>query len=175
MDKGTIVVYTGNGKGKTTSAMGTGLRACGQGLKVLMLQFIKGTWRYGELEAIKKLEPNFKIVPLGIGFIGLGPKGITDEERQNIRDSWERVKTEVMSDKYGMIIMDEINYVVSYGLLPVEEVLELFKTKPTRLHLILTGRNAHEKIIEAADIATEMREIKHHYAEGIEAQKGIEY
>jgi cob(I)alamin adenosyltransferase len=175
MSKGTIIVYTGNGKGKTTSAIGTGLRAYGQGCKVLMLQFIKGTWKYGELEAIKKLEPDFKIVPLGMGFIGVGGKGITDEERQNIRDSWERVKKEVMSDKYDMIIVDEINYVIGYGLLPVEEVLELLDTKPARLHLILTGRGAHEKIIEKADIATEMREIKHHYAEGVEAQKGIEF
>lgn len=175
MNNGTIIVYTGNGKGKTSSALGTGLRAYGQGCKVLMLQFIKGMWKYGELEAIKKLEPDFKIIPLGMGFIGVGKKGITDEERQNIRDSWERVKEEVMSDKYDMIILDEINYVISYGLLPVEEVLELLETKPTRLHLILTGRGAHEKIIEKADIVTEMREIKHHYAEGVEAQKGIEF
>lgn len=175
MNNGTIIVYTGNGKGKTTSAIGTGLRAYGQGLKVLMLQFIKGTWKYGELEAIRKLEPDFKIEPLGMGFIGVGGKPITAEERQNIRDSWERMKREVMSDKYDMIILDEINYVIGYGLLPVEEVLELLEKKPARLHLILTGRGAHAKIIEKADIVTEMREIKHHYAEGTEAQKGIEF
>lgn len=175
MNKGTIIVYTGNGKGKTTAAMGTGLRAYGQGCKVLMLQFIKGTWKYGELEAVKKLEPYFQIVPLGIGFVGRGPDGVTAKERQNIKDSWDRVKTEVMSDKYDMIILDEINYVISYGLLPVEDVLELIERKPPRLHLILTGRGAHEKIIERADIVTEMREIKHHYAAGVEAQKGIEF
>ncbi|ODS34653.1 MAG: cob(I)alamin adenosyltransferase [Candidatus Scalindua rubra] len=173
--KGLIIVYTGNGKGKTTAAMGTALRAVGQGLKVLMLQFIKGSRSYGELESIKKLEPDFKIKPLGKGFIHLNSKLDNEEVIENISKSWKLAKNEILSDKYDMIILDEINYVISYGLLPVEEMLALLERKPERLHVILTGRNAHRKIIQKADLVTEMTEIKHPYSEGVKAQEGIEF
>lgn len=175
MKKGLIIVYTGNGKGKTTAAMGTALRAVGQGFKVLMLQFIKGTWKYGELESIKRLGPDFKIEPLGKGFIRSNSKLSENEIKENISESWERVKSEIMSNKYDMIILDEINYVVSYGLLPVDELLTLLDNKPDSLHVVLTGRDVHEKIIERADLVTEMKEIKHPFAKGIKAQKGIEF
>lgn len=175
MKKGLIIVYTGNGKGKTTAAIGSALRAVGQGLYVLMLQFIKGTWNYGEIESIKRLEPDFKIQPLGKGFIHLSSKLDNKEVIENTSQSWERAKNEVLSDKYDMIILDEINYVIDYGLLPVEEMLALLENKPNRLHVILTGRNAHKKVIEKADLVTEMKEIKHPYSQGIKAQKGIEF
>ncbi len=175
MKKGLIIVYTGNGKGKTTAAMGSALRAVGQGLKVLMLQFIKGSWDYGELDSIKRLEPDFTIQPLGKGFIHLKSKQYDKDVIENISQSWKRAKDEILSDKYDMIILDEINYVISYGLLPVEEMLTLLEKKPKRLHLILTGRDAHKTIIEKADLVTEMKEIKHPFSKGVKAQKGIEF
>ncbi len=155
--------------------MGQALRATGQGLKVLMLQFIKGTWDYGELESIKRLDPDFKIKPLGKGFIRSKSKLNDNEALENIKESWEQAKNEIFSDKYDMVILDEINYVVDFGLLPVDEVLLLLEKRPKRLHIILTGRNAHKKVIERADLVTEMMEIKHHYSKGIKAQKGIEF
>ena len=175
MKKGLIIIFTGKGKGKTTAAMGQALRAVGQGLKVLMLQFIKGTWDYGELESIKRLEPDFEIQPLGKGFIRSNSKLDENEARENVNQSWKQARNDILSDKYDMIILDEINYVISYGLLPVEEVLALFEEKPDRLHLILTGRDAHQSIVERADLVTEMNEIKHQYSKGIKAQKGIEF
>ena len=173
MKKGLIIIFTGKGKGKTTAAMGQALRAVGQGLKVLMLQFIKGTWDYGELESIKRLEPDFEIQPLGKGFIRSNSKLDENEAQENVTQSWKQARNEILSDKYDMIILDEINYVISYGLLPVEEVLTLFEEKPDRLHLILTGRDAHQSIVERADLVTEMNEIKHQYSKGIKAQKEI--
>ena len=155
--------------------MGQALRAVGQGLKVLMLQFIKGTWDYGELKSIKRLEPDFEIQPLGKGFIRSNSKLDENEAQENVNQSWKQARNEILSDKYDMIILDEINYVISYGLLPVEEVLALFEEKPDRLHLILTGRDAHQSIVERADLVTEMNEIKHQYSKGIKAQKGIEF
>jgi len=175
LKKGLIIIFTGKGKGKTTAAMGQALRAVGQGLKVLMIQFVKGTWGYGELESIKRLEPDFEIQPLGKGFIRSNSKLDENEAQENVNQSWKQARNEILSDKYDMIILDEINYVISYGLLPVEEVLALFEEKPDRLHLILTGRDAHQSIVERADLVTEMNEIKHQYSKGIKAQKGIEF
>ncbi|MHC4138315.1 MAG: cob(I)yrinic acid a,c-diamide adenosyltransferase [Planctomycetota bacterium] len=175
LKNGLIIVHTGNGKGKTTAAMGQALRAVGHGLKVLMLQFIKGTWDYGELESIKKLDPDFKIKPLGKGFIRSKSKLNDKETIENINQSWEQAEKEILSDSYDMVILDEINYVIDFGLLPVDKMLTLLEKKPKRLHIILTGRNAHKKVIEKADLVTEMVEIKHQYSKGIKAQKGIEF
>ena len=175
LKNGLIIVFTGNGKGKTTAAMGQALRAVGQGLKVLMLQFIKGTWNYGELESIKRLEPDLVIRPLGKGFVRTKSKLDDNEAIKNINQSWEQAENEILSDKYDMVILDEINYVIDFGLLPVDKMITLLEKKPNRLHIILTGRNAHEKVIERANIVTEMVEIKHQYSKGIKAHKGIEF
>jgi len=175
LKNGLIIVFTGNGKGKTTAAMGQALRAVGQGMKVLMLQFIKGTWDYGELVSIKKLNPDFVIRPLGKGFIRSKSKLNDKEAIENINQSWEQAEKEILSDTYDMVILDEINYVIDFGLLPVEKILSLLEKRPERLHIVLTGRNAHEKVIETADLVTEMKEIKHQYSKGIKAQKGIEF
>jgi len=175
LKNGLIIVFTGNGKGKTTAAMGQALRAVGQGMKVLMLQFIKGTWDYGELVSIKKLNANFVIRPLGKGFIRSKSKLNDKEAIENIKQSWEQAEKEILSDTYDMVILDEINYVIDFGLLPVEKILSLLEKRPERLHIVLTGRNAHEKVIETADLVTEMKEIKHQYSKGIKAQKGIEF
>lgn len=175
LKNGLIIVFTGNGKGKTTAAMGQALRAVGQGMKVLMLQFIKGTWDYGELVSIKKLNPDFVIRPLGKGFIRSKSKLNDKEAIENINHSWKQAEKEILSDTYDMVILDEINYVIDFGLLPVEKMLSLLEKKPERLHIVLTGRNAHEKVLETADLVTEMKEIKHQYSKGIKAQKGIEF
>ncbi len=175
MKKGLIIVFTGDGKGKTTAAMGQALRAVGQGLRVLMLQFIKGTWDYGELKSIKRLDPDFKIKPLGKGFIRSKSKLNEKEALENITQSWEQARNEILSDKYDMVILDEINYVIDFGLLPVEEILALLEKRPEGQHIVLTGRNAHKSLVEVADLVTEMVEIKHQYSKGIKAQKGIEF
>lgn len=175
MTEGLILVNTGDGKGKTTAALGLGLRAAGQGMKVLMLQFFKGPWPTGECTAVKRLEPDFKIIPLGQGFIKTRKEEHTEATRENARASWDYAKKEICSDVYNIIILDEINNMIYHGLVSVEEVISVLKERPKRLTVVLTGRNAHEEIIELADMVTEMREIKHHYKKGINAQKGIEF
>ena len=173
--KGLIIVHTGNGKGKTTAAMGLALRSIGYNFKILMIQFIKGTWHYGELDAINKLHPYFEIIPLGKGFIGLGKKEPDAKHVRAAIDAWNFCKEKMISDKFDMIILDEINYVIEYNFIPVEEVLKTLRSKPDKLHLVLTGRNAHPMIIEMADLVTEMKEVKHPFQKGIKAQKGIEF
>ena len=172
---GLILVNTGNGKGKTTAALGMGLRAWGQGMKVLVLQFIKGGWKYGELKAAEKMGPDFEIRQMGEGFIK-GPEDQSlEEHRHAAAEALAAAKTEISSGKYDLIILDEILYAINYGLVALSDALELMALKPDNLHLVLTGRNAPPEIIEQADLVTEMREIKHHYTKGIPAQKGIEF
>jgi len=170
--KGLIIVNTGNGKGKTTAALGVALRACGYGMRVLMLQFFKGKWKYGELRSAPKLG-TFEIRPMGHGFTWES-KDI-EIDKQMVRDAWKTASTEILSGKYDLVILDEINYALSYGFLPVNDVVEFLKKKPAMLHVILTGRDAKPEVIEIADMVTEMREIKHPFGEGIVAQKGIEF
>lgn len=172
---GLIIVHTGTGKGKTTAALGLALRAAGYGFRTLMIQFIKGTWRYGELDAADMLAPLVDIVPMGKGFIRMDQGGPSDEDRKAVTEAWDFAKARIQSGGYEMIILDEITYVMDYGLLEVKDVLEVLRTKPKTLHLVLTGRNAPPEIIEAADLVTEMKEIKHPYQQGVKAQKGIEF
>lgn len=173
--KGLVIVFTGAGKGKTTAAMGMALRAVGHGMRVLMIQFIKGGWRYGEREAAKKLDPGFELIPMGKGFIRFDKGGPAPEDIQAVREAWAFFEERMASNRYGMIILDEINNVVDYGLLPVEEVLSAISAKPAQLHLVLTGRNAHPRVVERADLVTEMKEIKHPFQQGVKAQKGVEF
>ncbi|MGQ3686327.1 MAG: cob(I)yrinic acid a,c-diamide adenosyltransferase [Candidatus Loosdrechtia sp.] len=181
MESGLIIVNTGEGKGKTTAALGLGLRAVGHGMKVLMLQFIKGSWHTGELDAVKRLEPDFRIVQLGQGFIRKVRKGSsgnysgTHPDTGNAQIAWDYAKQEIFTDLYDIIILDEINNLIDYGLLDVDVVITALQERPARLHVILTGRNAHYKIIEIADIVTDMHETKHCYKDGIKAQRGIEF
>ena len=170
--KGLIIVNTGNGKGKTTAALGVALRACGYRMKVIMLQFFKGKWKYGELRSASKLE-TFEIRPLGQGFTWES-KDIEVDKRM-VREAWQVASAEILSGKYDLVILDEINYALHYGYLPVEDVVDFLKKKPEMLHVILTGRNAKPEVIEIADMVTEMNEIKHPFNEGIVAQKGIEF
>ena len=174
--KGLIIVHTGPGKGKTTAALGTAFRAVGQGLRVLMVQFIKGSWHYGELETAKLLgDDRITILPMGRGFVKVGAEKPDPEDVRLVEDAWRLAAEKMRSGQYDLVILDEINYAISYKMLSPEWVVQALRTKPEMLHVILTGRNAHPAIVELADMVTEMREVKHPYQKGIQAQRGIEY
>ena len=174
--KGLIIVHTGPGKGKTTAALGAALRAVGQGLKVLMIQFIKGSWHYGELDAARMLgEDHLKIIPMGRGFVKVGAEKPDPEDVRLVEEAWKFAADQIQHGAYDLIVLDEINYAVSYKMLDPGKVVEVLKHKPEGIHVILTGRNAHPALIELADLVTEMREIKHPYQQGVQAQRGIEY
>ncbi len=173
--RGLIIVNTGPGKGKTTAAMGTGLRAVGNGMKVLMLQFLKGSWHYGELDAVKAFGDNFVMKQMGRGFVKVGGAETAAEDIQMVEQAWQESREAIMSGKWGLVILDEVNYAISYDMLDPAKVVETLKQKPEQVHVILTGRNAHPTIIELADTVTEMKQVKHAYEKGVLAQRGIEY
>jgi len=169
---GLTIVFTGNGKGKTTAALGTVLRAAGHGMKILVLQFIKGTWKYGELESLNKL--GVKIETLGRGFTW--KQSDLKQDVKLAQSGWEKAKEAILSGEYDLIVLDELSYVLSYEFLAVDDVVHVLETKPERLHVIITGRDASPDLIEIADLVTEMKMIKHPYhSRGIKAQKGIEF
>jgi cob(I)alamin adenosyltransferase len=173
--RGLIIVNTGPGKGKTTAAMGTALRAVGNGMKVLMLQFLKGSWHYGELDAVKAFGENFVMKQMGRGFVKVGGAETDPEDVRMVEEAWKEADEAIMSGGWDLVILDEINYAISYGMLDPEKVVEMLKRKPEHVHVILTGRNAHPTIIELADTVTEMKQVKHAYDKGVLAQRGIEY
>jgi cob(I)alamin adenosyltransferase len=173
--RGLIIVNTGPGKGKTTAAMGTALRAVGNGMKVLMLQFLKGSWHYGELDAVKAFGDNFIMKQMGRGFVKVGGAETDPEDIKLVEQAWAEADAAIMSGKWDLVILDEINYAISYGMLDPGKVTETLKRKPELVHVILTGRNAHPTIIELADTVTEMKQVKHAYEKGVLAQRGIEY
>jgi cob(I)alamin adenosyltransferase len=175
-EKGLLIVYTGPGKGKTTCALGTAFRAVGQGLRVLMVQFIKGSWHYGELDAAKMLgDDKFEIRPMGRGFVKVGGAETDPEDIRMAEECWETGRAAIYSRKYELVILDEINYTISYKMLDAAKVAEALKGRPEQVHVICTGRNAHPLIVELADLVTEMKEVKHPYTKGILAQRGIDY
>jgi len=172
LDRGCVQVYTGNGKGKTTASLGLALRAVGRGLKVCVFQFIKGGGKYGEHLAAEKLAPLLTIIQTGRpGWVNT--KDIT-EDRQAAQEAFVQAQELLTSGDFDLFVCDEINGAVGFGLIEVEQVLELIRCKPEKTELVLTGRNAHERVIEAADLVTEMREIKHYYKAGVPARRGIE-
>jgi len=172
LERGCTQVYTGNGKGKTTAALGLALRAVGRGLKVCVFQFIKGGGPYGEHLIADKLAPFFTIIQTGQpGWVNT--RDIT-ADRSIAQEALVRAKGLLISGDYDLFICDEINGAVGFGLVDVEQVLELIRQRPEKVELVLTGRNAHERVIEAADLVTEMREIKHYYKAGVPARTGIE-
>jgi len=170
---GLIIVNTGDGKGKTTAALGTALRAVGGGFKVLVIQFIKGSWDYGELHAARRLAPELEIVQMGEGFTW----ETKDRERDTevARKAWDFCKAKIRANEHDILVFDEINNAIDYGYLDAGAVVEAVKGKPPEMHIILTGRNAPQELIDAADLVTEMKEIKHPFKKGIIAQKGIEF
>ena len=173
--RGLIIVNTGPGKGKTTAAMGTALRAVGQGMKVLMLQFLKGSWHYGELDAVQAFGANFVMKQMGRGFVKVGGAESDPEDVRMVEEAWAEAEKAILSGEWDLVILDEINYAISYGMLDSAKVVEALKQKPEMVHVILTGRNAHPTIVELADTVTEMRQVKHAYEKGVMAQRGIEY
>jgi cob(I)alamin adenosyltransferase len=173
LERGLIQVYTGNGKGKTTAALGLSLRAVGRGMRVCMIQFMKGGGPYGEQFAAEKLTPYLTIIQTGRG--GWIRKGNpTPEDRGLAREALSQASETLTGGRYDIVILDEINNAIHYELVSVDDVIALIHQKPDNVELILTGRNAHERIIEKADLVTEMREIKHYYSKGIQAREGIE-
>lgn len=173
--RGLIIVNTGPGKGKTTAAMGTALRAVGNGMKVLMLQFLKGSWHYGELDAVKAFGDNFVMKQMGRGFVKVGGAETDPEDVRMVEEAWKEAEQAIMSGQWDLVILDEINYAISYKMLDPAKVVDALKRKPEQVHVILTGRNAHPTIIELADTVTEMKQVKHAYEKGVLAQRGIEY
>lgn len=171
--RGLVMVITGNGKGKTTSAFGQALRAIGQGYKVCIVQFMKGK-KYGEILAAEKYLPNLKIIQSGLdSFVMRGNPAPVDVELAG--RGLEEAKKVIHSGEYNMVILDEINVATDFNLIPEEEILNLIQGKPSDLDLVLTGRYASEKIKEMADMVSEVTEVKHHYNAGIKGRAGIEY
>jgi cob(I)alamin adenosyltransferase len=163
--------YTGNGKGKTSAALGTLLRAHGRGLKVAMLQFIKKkNSKFGE--HISAAELGVEITPLGDGFTWRSED--LEKDRRFALECWEVCKDKILNGDYDMIILDEMTYPITFGWLDAKDVLDVIQKRPKWMHVIITGRDAHERIIEASDTVTEMMEIKHHYKNGVRQQIGIE-
>lgn len=173
LEKGLVQVYTGNGKGKTSAAFGLALRAVGRGLRVFVIQFIKGGFDYGELYVVDKL-PNLELKAFGRGkFILKKPPG---KEDVKLAEEALALAEKVLKDgKYDVVILDEVNVALDLGLIKLDRVLELVKSKPEHVELVLTGRNAPVELVEAADLVTEMLEVKHPYSKGFGARKGIEY
>jgi len=179
--RGLIIVYTGNGKGKTTASLGLALRALGHGWRVLIIQFFKGDWPvvFGEVEMGKRLAPQLEVLQLGKGFVQhMGDKKPLDEHLAAAKDALAQAMAAITSGQYDLIVLDEVVYAIDYAgvqLVSVDEVLELVNAKPPTLHLILTGRNAPQALIDRADLVTEMKEIKHPWQQKIPAQLGIDY
>jgi cob(I)alamin adenosyltransferase len=174
--RGLVLVYTGHGKGKTTAALGLAIRSWGRGMKVLVLQFIKSPERtYGERQALEKL--GIEMFQMGIGFTWTKTP---DEHREALRKALAYTETKIMSGQYDVIILDELNNALSIDrfpigdVLPLKEVMKLIEDRPYGLHLVITGRNAKQEIIDMADLVTEMNPVKHYYEEGIPAMKGLE-
>ena len=176
-----LYIFTGNGKGKTTAALGAAMRAVGEGKRVLMVQFIKGPWRSGEDFLAEGLAPNFKLVKMGKGFVGiLGDSLPREEHEQAADDALDYARKEIATPPpegaWNLVILDEVNNALQLGLIAKEEVLEFIdETKGKIEHLILTGRDAAPELIAVADLVTEMRDIKHPYTKGVKGKRGLEY
>jgi cob(I)alamin adenosyltransferase len=172
MKKGLVQIYTGDGKGKTTAALGLSLRAAGRGLKVFIAQFAKGMF-YGELEALKRFAPQITLHQYGRKcFIHDEP---AEEDIRLAREGWQEIRDVLKRAEYDLVILDEIGIALHYQLISLEEVRELIRLKPDGVELVLTGRKIPEALYEQADLVTEMREIKHYYNAGVQARKGIEF
>ena len=173
IEKGLIMVHTGKGKGKSTAAMGLAIRAVGHGMKVGIVQFVKGVWATGERDVLDKFPDQVVIKAMGDGF--------TWETQDRVRDikaaesAWSMACEMIADNSYNMVVLDELNIVLRYDYIAISSVIETLKAKPDNLHIIITGRNAKEELIEVADLVTEMTLIKHPFRSGVKAQAGIEF
>ena len=172
-DKGLISIFTGNGKGKTTAALGLAFRALGHDMRVCVIQFIKGSWQYGELNSAKPYSHLLDFHVMGKGFTWQSED--LCEDTKIAQNAWEFAKKTIEENNHDIIILDELTYLVSYNMVEEAEILKVLQNKEKNLHVIITGRNASPGLIDLADLVTEMKEIKHPYQNGIKAQKGIEY
>lgn len=169
---GLTLIFTGNGKGKTTSALGLAFRALGHNFPVSIIQFIKGSWKYGELESAKRFDLlDFHV--MGRGFTWKSDN--LDEDIKIAQKAWQFTKQTILAGKHKLVILDELTYLITYKMVAEAEILAVIAQKPKDMHLVITGRDASLGLIESADLVTEMREIKHPYKKGIKAQKGIEF
>lgn len=172
-EKGLLIVHTGSGKGKTSAAMGMALRCVGHGLKVAIIQFIKGAIETGEAAALQAFPALVQIHRLGEGFTW----ETQDRERdvQTARHAWEVARRYLSDRTYAMVILDELNIILRYDYLAVDEVLEVLQARPPMQHVVITGRSAKQELVEAADLVTEMGMVKHPFRKGVKAQKGVEF
>jgi cob(I)alamin adenosyltransferase len=171
---GKIQVFTGEGKGKTTAALGLAFRAIGRGLRVFMIQFLKAPGTSGEHFAAEAFPQFFTLKPMGRkGFIHR--RGMQPKDEDMARQALEEARSALASDNYDLVILDEINYALHFGLVTVEDVLALMDEKPQNVELVLTGRYADPQIIARADLVLEIRKVKHHFDQGVKARMGIEY
>jgi cob(I)alamin adenosyltransferase len=171
--KGLVQVFTGTGKGKTTAAVGAIVRAAGHGLKVSLISFMKGKYAYGEYRALSRL-PGVKVKQFGLRRF-TDPTRLKTAEKQQARAALEAAREAISGGNFDLVVLDEVNVAICYGLIDVDEVIGLIKNKPAHVELILTGRYAENRLLEAADLATEMVKVKHPFDKGITARKGIEY
>ena len=173
--RGLLLIHTGAGKGKTTAALGTAMRAAGNGMRVQVLQFLKGSWHYGELDAAERFGNDFVIRQMGRGFVKVGGAETDPEDLKMVQAAWDEAVAAMQSGEWDLLVLDEINYAIGYGMLDPAAVAAALEARPPMLHVILTGRNAHPLLVDLADTVTEMREVKHAYTRGILAQRGIEF
>jgi cob(I)alamin adenosyltransferase len=175
-EKGLVIVFTGDGKGKTSAALGVALRAVGHRMYVSLIQFIKSPGATGEARVAERLAPELEFISLGKGFVNCGNDTTPlDEHRKAAGEALALARQRLRSGAWDVLILDEINTAVALDLLPVSDVLELIREKPAKLHLVLTGRNAHADLVAAADMATEMRSVKHPFDNGQTARRGIDF
>jgi len=172
-EKGLIIVHTGKGKGKSTAAFGMVFRALGNDMKVGVVQFVKGKWSTGERVILEKLGDQVTMTSMGEGFTWETQDRQRDIEAARV--AWEKAKELIMDDEHHMVLLDELNIVLRYDYLPIEEIIEVLKAKPAMKHVIITGRNAREELIELADLVTDMTMVKHPFRGGVKAQVGIEF
>ncbi|MBF6569419.1 MAG: cob(I)yrinic acid a,c-diamide adenosyltransferase [Candidatus Binataceae bacterium] len=170
--RGLILINTGNGKGKTTAAIGTAFRALGHGMRVGMIQFIKGKWKTGERK-LGEQTPNLTWLTMGHGFTWESLD--LDRDRKAAQAAWEIARTWLMDESYDLVVFDEITYIINYGFVALDQVCAALQARRSDLHVILTGRDAQAELISVADVVTEMQPLKHPYGDGVQAQKGIEF
>lgn len=170
---GLTLIFTGHGKGKTTSALGLAFRALGHGFPVSVIQFIKGSWKYGELESAKTFSDLLDFHVMGKGFTWKSDD--LAEDIKIAKEAWAFAKETILAGRHKLVILDELTYLITYNMVTEAEILDVLARKPKEMHLVITGRDASAGLIKHADLVTEMQEIKHPYKKGIKAQKGIEF
>jgi cob(I)alamin adenosyltransferase len=172
-NKGIVIVNTGNGKGKTTAAFGQALRAVGHGYAVCIIQFIKGKWQTGEARAVETCSDLIELHVCGTGFTWDAED--MDEVKKAARQGWELARTKIISGDYNLVVLDELTYLLNYGIVSESEVIAALEDRPSGVNIVITGREAGAGLVALADIVTEMREVKHCYGTGVKAGKGIEF